>query len=421
MDFSFIHAADIHLDSPLRGLERYEGAPVDYIRAATRRAFQNLVDLALKEKVCFVLIAGDLYDGDWRDYNTGLFFTSQAARLKEADINLYFIRGNHDAASQITRMLRLPDNVKDFSTAAPETVTLDDLGVALHGQGFHTPAVTEDLSRNYPGPIKDYFNIGLLHTCASGREGHEPYAPCDLSHLKNIGYDYWALGHVHRREVISENPAIIFPGNIQGRHIREQGAKGCTLVQVQQGRINSVEHHPLDVLRWVLCQVDAEEAETYEEVLERAGQSIDSALSQSEGRLLALRVIISGACQVHGSLLNDPFRLNNDLRAVAVDRGIDSAWVEKVKVNTSPRVNMDELLSSNPVASLLQYLHQAAGDEQILKELISELERDKKNLPPELFKDGEIDPGDPGYLQKLLPEVEELILSRLMRKEGLGQ
>src|SRR5918996_1910432 len=109
--FKFIHAADIHLDSPLRGLEQYDGAPVEQIRGATRQALANLVELALAERVAFVLLAGDLYDGEWKDYNTGLFFAAQMTRLREAGIRAFLIAGNHDAASQLTRYLRLPDNV----------------------------------------------------------------------------------------------------------------------------------------------------------------------------------------------------------------------------------------------------------------------------------------------------------------------
>ena len=106
----FLHAADIHLDSPLLNLERYEGAPIHEIRNATRRALENLVDLAIQQQVALVLIAGDLYDGDWPDHNTGLFFVGQMRRLREAGIALYMIAGNHDAANKMTRSLRLPDN-----------------------------------------------------------------------------------------------------------------------------------------------------------------------------------------------------------------------------------------------------------------------------------------------------------------------
>jgi DNA repair exonuclease SbcCD nuclease subunit len=127
----FIHAADIHLDSPLRGLERYDGAPSDEMRSATRKALENLVRLGIEEQVAFVLIAGDVYDGDWKDYNTGLFFARQMARLREADIKVFLIRGNHDAASQITRELTLPENVYEFPARKAETVLLEPLGIQL--------------------------------------------------------------------------------------------------------------------------------------------------------------------------------------------------------------------------------------------------------------------------------------------------
>ena len=198
--FKFIHAADVHLDSPLRGLEQYEGAPVEEIRNAARRALSNLVDLAIRQEVAFVLIAGDLYDGDWRDYNTGLFFVDQARRLREAKIPLYLISGNHDAANRMTRTLKMPENVTFFSAERPETALLPDLDVAIHGQSFAKAAVYDDLSEGYPIVDSGHFNIGMLHTCAAGQEGHDRYAPCSVEGLKAKGYDYWALGHIHLRE-----------------------------------------------------------------------------------------------------------------------------------------------------------------------------------------------------------------------------
>jgi len=228
--FRFIHTADIHLDSPLKGLEAHEDAPVDEIRGATRRTLDNLIDLAIEEEVNFVLIAGDLYDGDWKDYNTGLFFVRQMSRLGKAGIKAFIISGNHDAANQITKTMPLPDNVTLFSHKKPQSVKLDDIGVIIHGQSYALRAVIDNLALQYPQYDSNYFNIGLLHTSLTGREGHEDYAPCTLDELKSKGYEYWALGHVHKREIVSKDPWIIFPGNIQGRHIKEAGAKGATLV-----------------------------------------------------------------------------------------------------------------------------------------------------------------------------------------------
>src|SRR5687767_8508980 len=143
VDMKWVHAADLHLDSPLRGLERYEGAPVERIRTATRRAMQNLVALCVEEKAGLLLLAGDLFDGAWKDYSTGLFFAARMSELREAGVRVVIVRGNHDAASAITKSLRLPENVKELSARRPETVVIEEMGIAVHGQSFPTRAVTD--------------------------------------------------------------------------------------------------------------------------------------------------------------------------------------------------------------------------------------------------------------------------------------
>jgi DNA repair exonuclease SbcCD nuclease subunit len=169
--FRFIHAADIHLDSPLLGLEKYEGAPAEEIRGATRKALENLVAVAIREKVDFVLIAGDLYDGEWKDAGTGLFFVRQTVRLREAGIPVFVISGNHDAQNKMTKELRFPENVVFFPHAKPATRRIENLEVAIHGQSYARADVTENLAANYPAAIDGAFNIGLLHTCGPGGQG----------------------------------------------------------------------------------------------------------------------------------------------------------------------------------------------------------------------------------------------------------
>nr|WP_291920186.1 DNA repair exonuclease [Maricaulis sp.] len=227
--FRFFHAADIHLDSPLRGLAGQEGNAVARVRSATREAFDLLVGRAVEERVDFLVLAGDLYDGDWRDYKTGLFFAKQMGRLKKEGIPVYLLHGNHDAESQITRRLELPDNVHVFGARMPETFALEELKVALHGQSFRQRDITENLVPDYPAPISGNFNIGVLHTGLGGMGGHENYAPCAMEDLVNKGYNYWALGHVHKASVLHVKPHVVFPGNLQGRHARETGAKGASL------------------------------------------------------------------------------------------------------------------------------------------------------------------------------------------------
>ena len=253
--FRFIHAADIHLDSPLRGLAGHEGSLSERIRTATREAFEQLVDTTIEEQAAFLIVSGDLYDGDWRDYKTGLFFVTHMGRLNAAGIPVFLLHGNHDAESQITRRLDLPSNVRVFKSRRPETFSLDELGVALHGQSFRQRDVTENLARHYPDPIAEAFNIGVLHTGLGGKGGHANYAPCSLDDLVNKGYDYWALGHVHQAEVLKERPHIVFPGNLQGRHIRETGGKGACLITVEGREIVDFARIYIDVVRWdvVVC------------------------------------------------------------------------------------------------------------------------------------------------------------------------
>jgi DNA repair exonuclease SbcCD nuclease subunit len=414
----FIHSADFHLDSPLRGLERYEEAPVHELRGGTRRAFENLVKLAVDEEVAFVLVAGDIYDGDWRDYNTGLFFVRQMNRLRDAGVQVFLIRGNHDAASQITKELTLPDNVKEFSMRRPSTIILEDLGVAVHGQSFPSRSVAEDLSAGYPLPLAGLVNIGLLHTSADGREGHEDYAPCTLAGLVSKRYDYWALGHVHQREIMSQDPWVVFAGNIQGRHARETGVKGCTIVAAEDGCIRQVEHRALDVVRWEQCLVDASQASDAGEVLERVQGALLSASDNAEGRLLAARVVVSGACRAHSMLSNHYERFLADCRAVANDIGSSRVWVEKVRLLTCTEAQLDQIAGSYPLSDLMRFIRELRGNEPELLKLLEGFKDLKQKLPVELISGPDAIRLDLQTCGGLLEEAEQVLLPLLLEQES---
>lgn len=414
----FIHTADIHLDSQLKGLEAHEDAPVDEIRGATRQAFDNLIDLTIEEEVDFILIAGDLYDGDWKDCNTGLFFASRMGRLSKAGIKVFIVSGNHDAASQITKAMPLPDNVTLFSPRKPQSVKLDDFGVIIHGQSYSFRAVTENLASQYPQNDPNYFNIGLLHTSLTGREGHEDYAPCTLDELKSKGYDYWALGHVHKREIVSEDPLIVFPGNIQGRHIKETGAKGATMVTVEDGRITEVEVRELDVLRWATCQVDLSECETSDMVYDAVRQDFEQELDQANGKTLALRLVLTGRCPVHAQLLDRTTQWTEEFRGIAA--GFGNVWLEKVKFQTSRKVILEEIFGEDtPIAGLLQSIQHLELDGDTLLELVPELSTLKSKLPAEIHSGDEpfLDPS-PDKIAELRTEVQELLIAKLLQHGG---
>ncbi|MCA9715350.1 MAG: DNA repair exonuclease [Myxococcales bacterium] len=369
-----VHAADLHIDSPLRGLGRIEGAPTQDIRLATRRAFVHLIDFCLERAATLLILAGDVFDGEWRDFNTGLFFVRQLARLRDVGARVVMIHGNHDAESALAQHIPLPEHVRLLSAEAPETLEYADLGLAVHGQSYYSRVVADNLAEAYPPPRRGLLNVGVLHTNAVGASEHKNYAPCTVAQLVAHGYDYWALGHVHKRSVLHERPWVVYPGNLQGRHVRETGPKGCTAITIEHGRISAVDHRNMDVLRWAELELtlgpkpvrfaqgqgSAAEADddaardTLEVLLERIRRGLAAHARDANGRPVIVRITISGATRLHARLAANPAPIAARIRAVAADLG--DVWPEKIRFNTRP------LGSDAPDGELLA-LHRALRDE----------------------------------------------------------
>jgi exonuclease SbcD len=385
----FIHAADIHLDSPLRGLSKYEGVPADQVRMATRTALDNLVAFAIDEAVDFVVIAGDLYDGNWEDFGTGLFFCGCMGRLHRAGIDVYLLYGNHDAESVLTRRLPLPENVHVFGHKRPETFTHEATGVALHGQSYRERDTTANLAAAYPASVSGSFNIGVLHTAlAGGRPPHAPYAPCTPAELVARGYDYWALGHVHDFEIVATAPHIVFPGNLQGRNIRETGAKGAVLVTLEGREIQAVDHVPLDAVRWARVSVDVSDHEHDEAVFQSIKKGIGEAYdADADGRPQMLRVVLSGVTPLHGKLSDRFATLRDEVRALATAVS-DTIWVEKVKLETTEPAT--EHFDVSLGADLGQLLEQGIGDQELIDALKLDYTDLITRLPTELGDESDV-------------------------------
>ena len=384
--FSFIHAADIHLDSPLSGLSAYEGAPVELLRSAPRAAFSNLIDEAIRERVDFMVIAGDLYDGAWKDFNTGLFFSGEMGRLKRNEIPVFIAHGNHDAESELTKQLTLPDNVTVFSTRKAESKPLEHLGVVLHGQSFRDAKTEENLAVAYPPAVPDCFNIGVLHTAVEGHAAHAPYAPCALSDLTDKGYDYWALGHVHEYKILNEVPMVTFPGNLQGRHIRETGPRGALLVTVENRKPN-VERLFVDTVRWHRIEIDAGPAHSLQDVVRLARNRLETLLRESaDGRPLATRVIFTGRSRAHGELFGLETQLRQEILAVANALGDNELWIEKVILDTIPELDAAAIEArSDAIADLQSILAGAGSAPEIRKRIIDDLTELVGKVPLELI------------------------------------
>ena len=363
--FQFLHCADLHIDSPLRGLEAGPDAPIDRIRNATRDAVVNLVDYAIERDMKFVLAAGDLYDGDWPDWRTGQFLITQIGRLNRAGIPFIAIRGNHDAESVITRHLAIPEPSELIRPGPCKTVNLDSLNVTIHGRSYADRAVTENLAASYPPPIRGRLNIGLLHTAVEGAPGHYPYAPCTLQQLRDHGYQYWALGHVHAGKVLCSDPWVVFPGNLQGRHIGECGPKGATLVTVEDDQIRHVESHSFDTVQWVVVPIDLPRDADEDVALAMTRSRLLAAAEGAKDRLLAARVILSGACDAHNQFSRDIGAVIEKVRAEALGCvGPDRLWVESVKVNTRPQLDIAGLRErAGAIGALVRAIETTTADD----------------------------------------------------------
>jgi DNA repair protein SbcD/Mre11 len=382
----FIHAADIHLDSPLVGLSAYPEAPVQLLRNATRDALDKLVSEALALEVDFLVIAGDLYDGNWKDFNTGIFFARQMGRLNEKGIPVFLLFGNHDAESEMTKALVLPPNVHVFPTNKVASFTLPALQVVLHGRSFKTAATTDNLALQYPPARAAWLNIGVLHTALEGNAAHANYAPCSLAQLQAHGYQYWALGHVHEHQLWRGEAVVAFPGNLQGRHIREQGPRGALLVSAEGTRITAVERLICDVLRWQELVIDASVCEDFDDVVRAAGAGLEQLLRvKVHSHPLAVRVRIVGASAAHGALFALDAHLRAQVQASAAALDANNLWIEQVQIQTSAVVK--QLPKGDQTDALIQLqslLAQAPADEEFLLSLQEDLLHLVSKMPMEL-------------------------------------
>jgi DNA repair exonuclease SbcCD nuclease subunit len=382
MRFRFIHAADLHIDSPLASLGVKDPAVAARFARANRAAVEALVRETIASKAAFLIIAGDIFDGDWKDVTTGLFFVRALGELHRAGVPTFIVKGNHDAESVISRSLTYPDSAHVFAANKAETKTIDALHVALHGRSFAARGVPEDFVQSYPARREGWLNIGLLHTALDGARGHETYAPCTVEDLRRYGYDYWALGHIHAAEIVSRDPWVVYPGNLQGRSPRETGTKGAMRVSVEDSRIVDIEPLPLDAARWAHEAIDVSACANEVEALPLIGDALARAHAEAGGRPLAVRITLTGTSPAHALLVAHRETIEDEARALGFQISGD-CWVERIRIATKapPRATAPV---GEPDALDIEGLLAAAADDpeftaavaQIMASVAEKLPRD---------------------------------------------
>jgi DNA repair protein SbcD/Mre11 len=380
-DFRFLHAADLHLDSPFRGLTGVPDPLRERVKASTFKALERLTELAIRERVDAVIISGDVYDAKDRSLRAQLEFQKAMEALAGNQIPAFLIHGNHDPKDEgFSARLRFPDSVHVFSSKQVESVVLKGrTGEAIarvSGISFGKAAETEDLSQGFRIYPDGLYHIGVLHTNVDGDAGHDNYAPCKRTELVGRGLDYWALGHIHTRAVLNERPWIVYPGNTQGRHIRESGTRGCYLVDVSSAGDAKLQFVPLEDVRWEEHTIAINELQTEQELKEALESAVHGLLTEHTEQAVIVRLVLEGRGSVHEVLSRAGVlsELTSYVRGYASSMGGEGQlWVASIDNRTVSGFELAELLEEPGfLGDLLRLSEEALASPALMAEIEEE-------------------------------------------------
>ncbi|PLS03010.1 metallophosphoesterase family protein [Neobacillus cucumis] len=286
---SFIHAADLHLDSPMVGLKHLPENIFNRVKESTFTALKKLTSAAIERQVDFVIIAGDIYDGEDRSIRAQARFRKEMEKLNDEKIPVYIVHGNHDHLNGSWVNLDMPKNVHVFNSKVETKVLQTKSGATVHLYGF-----SYGTRHVYDRKIDEYckldgadYHIGILHGNESAGTEHDNYAPFTLKDLIQKNFDYWALGHIHKRAVLSLAPTIIYPGNIQGRNKKESGSKGFYYVDFKDSEAQLDFIEASDII-WEDVTVDAATAVSFDDLYHLCQSAINTVRKERIGTLLSL-------------------------------------------------------------------------------------------------------------------------------------
>jgi exonuclease SbcD len=413
MTIRILHTADLHLDSPLRSLAMKDPCLEARVRTASRSALENMVRYCIDEDVRALLIAGDLYDGQERSAKTAAYLAAQMERLGAAGIKVFYIKGNHDAENPISGEISLPDNVHIFDGRGGK-VKLGDADIWIHGVSFRDKHAPESLLPKFSNPEPSAINIAMMHTSLNGAAGHDPYAPCTVAELAAMGFDYWALGHVHKRQIHNAAPWIVMPGMPQGRDIGEAGPKSATLLTIADGDI-AVSAVSTAVVEFheVTCALDGLESDDAIRVV--VGDTLRAQASATTSGAAILRLRLIGETPYAWHVRRDSDYWNEAIANLAEEIG--GLWIEKLAIDLSePRdATRRGVNAVHDVQQLMAEIRREAG---FTAEALAELEQILALLPADRRR--ELVPNEAAQAKLLDRLTKDALLSMAARLRGLG-
>ncbi|MBD8067730.1 metallophosphoesterase family protein [Bacillus sp. PS06] len=407
---TFLHIADVHLDSPFAGLKKLPESIYRRVRESTFQSFKRLMAIAIKEKVDFVIIAGDIFDQANRSIRAQTLFRKELERLNNHHIHVYIVHGNHDHIGAVWHDMSWPENVHTFSSQTVEVKTFKKGTslVQLYGFSYPKRAVTENMTKYYQKEGTADYHIGILHGSVEGNEGHNQYAPFRVEQLLEKDFDYWALGHIHKSQILNEQPKIMYPGNVQGRHRKESGEKGGFVIRLTERETLTTFHPTADII-WETESVPINELTTLSELIDKLFQVINSARKDQEGVLLSLE--LTGHGPLH-SILMDSSVIEDILSTLLEGEEENNAFVYVISLKVSSQLKRDREDMKNEASFVGDLLHLIDTYDQT-KEALNSLyaHPTARRFLEELTVDEE---------QEIIQQAEEYLLYSLFKQPSNG-
>ncbi|MBN1107850.1 MAG: DNA repair exonuclease [Bacteroidales bacterium] len=374
----FIHTADLHLDTPFRGLTALNSGLSKRLKDATFLSFSRIIDLCIDRKADFLIISGDVFDSENKSLAAQLKFSSEMKRLSEKGISTYIACGNHDPFDTWLGALKLPENVFRFSPGKCERLVYEKNGKAIadiHGISYRETSVKENLALKFnlpasPAPV----SVAVLHGTVGSSGPHAEYAPFSLDDITGKGFDYWALGHIHKGRIVRQSdPAVVYPGNPQGRDFGETGPKGCYMIDIKENSGPKIEFIPTQAIRLENITIDLGGVTLIEEIEEKITDAIESINDPGKESSLIIRVLLTGRTALHKQLtkkeeIQQLIEHFNEGQP-AQDSFI---WIDNIIAATRPDIDIETIRDGSGFpAEILKAFEACSSDTEKLKRLIS--------------------------------------------------
>ena len=382
----FIHCADLHLDSPFQGLTTKEPSLADRFKHSTNEAFVKIIDLCLAEKIDFLTIGGDTFDGADRSLCAQILLRDQFEKLHKANIPVIIVAGNHDPLSDWLTEIQYPENVHLLAGNKVEQVPIEKNGkiiTTLFGISYKVREVAENLSLKFQVKEKDTISIGLLHANVGSRKEHASYAPCSINDLKAANMDIWLLGHIHTPEILCDDPLILYPGNIQGRHINEDGPRGCYIIKIDSSCKISYEFKPVQNILWKQEEINIKDIMTAIELTDVLSDKCEeelSKLSNNEKGIVIRWKLIGSSPLYHELTMTNKTEETKEILVERFFKQTPFIFPESIRLSIKPERQKENYLNQeNFIGDFLRLAGKVENDDQMKNELLEMLNQPLSN------------------------------------------